>query len=269
MPLEEEGFYYLMRLSRNNRLRKMAQPYLERRTPETERYVELRYKADAWSCARRVILVIRPRPDELFDGYYFLITNLEEATYTGKELADLYSQRGKAELHQGEMKATCTFCFPSSPRPKSHYREVSIEREETEEVHPEDAVGMENAVRLQLYMLVYELLHIGRCTLHSAPELEGAQASGAELRGIHASSQAEPVETEAGCVAQTTDTKEETLAEAHLHIYTFRVRVLKVGATIARHARYIIFRIAPSAVQAWRRFWNHFQRLRWHAVPDF
>ena len=43
----------------------------------------------------------------------------------------------------------------------------------------DDVVDMENAMRLLLYMLVYQLMHIARCILHSAPdqELETMEAS--------------------------------------------------------------------------------------------
>ena len=80
------------------------------------------YQANTWSRARRVILVIKPRPEEIFDRVHFLVTNLELSDYSGEEIANSYSQRGKAELHQGEMKAACKFAFSSSSRKKSHYR---------------------------------------------------------------------------------------------------------------------------------------------------
>ncbi|MCY4170657.1 MAG: hypothetical protein OXF08_03550 [Bacteroidetes bacterium] len=66
--------------------------------------------------------------------------------------------------------------------------------------------------------------------------------------------------------ADETQTSEE---ESHLHIRTFREQVLKVGATIARHGRYIRFRIAQSAVEAWKRLWKHFGKLEWHELPSF
>jgi len=57
-------------------------------------------------------------------------------------------------------------------------------------------------------------------------------------------------------------------AEPHMHIRTFKLQVLKVGAFIVRHGRYITFRIAHTAVQAWKQFWGHFQKLHWQALPD-
>lgn len=66
--------------------------------------------------------MIKPRSGELFDEVYFLITNLEARQYAGKDLAAMYSRRGKAEMLQGEIKAACQWSLRSSPRPKSHYR---------------------------------------------------------------------------------------------------------------------------------------------------
>ena len=100
-----------------------------------------------------VVLVIKPRLGELFDEVYFLITHLEAQQYAGKDLAAMYSRRGKAEMHQGEIKAACQGSLRSSPRPKSHYRNHKLERKE---VAQDAVVGAENAARLQLYRWVYE-----------------------------------------------------------------------------------------------------------------
>jgi len=54
----------------------------------------------------------------------------------------------------------------------------------------------------------------------------------------------------------------------YMQINTFRLRLLKVGATIARHSRYVTFSIALSAEQLWICFLDHFQRLRWHSLSD-
>jgi len=55
-----------MRLTKNERMGKMTSEYFNLRT-DTDRFVELMYKANTWSRARRVILVIKPRPREIFD----------------------------------------------------------------------------------------------------------------------------------------------------------------------------------------------------------
>ncbi len=105
----------------------------------------------------------------MFDGYYFLITNLSQ--YSGQDLAELYSERGKAEL---QMKAASEFAFSSSSRKKSSYRGRPIEHESCEE---EDETRPENCVRIQLYMLIYQLLHVGLYIMYGAPELDTESGS--------------------------------------------------------------------------------------------
>ncbi len=48
-----------------------------------------------------------------------------------------------------------------------------------------------------------------------------------------------------------------------------QLRLLKVGATIARHGCYVTFYIAASAVQMWTRLWAHLQKLHWQPLPNF
>ena len=47
----------------------MAEAYLHER--REYKYIELMCKADAWAHARRVILVIRPRPESCLMGIIF------------------------------------------------------------------------------------------------------------------------------------------------------------------------------------------------------
>ena len=47
--------------------------------------------------------------------------------------------------------------------------------------------------------------------------------------------------------------------EPHMHISTFRLRVLTVGANISKHARYITIHACSAALHAWQRFLNHFK----------
>ncbi len=267
-PLKKNDIRYIMRVARNSRLSQMAAPHLHDRREDTVRYIEFVYKADQWSRPRRVILVIRPRPEELFDGYYFWVTNLDRSAYSGEEIAKMYRQRGKAELHQGEMKAACKFAFPSSPRKKSHYRGKALPVIGESVPVDDDEVGMENAMRLLLYMLVYPLMHIGRYILHSAPEQEPEESTQASASVSDTQWSSLDVEgsTESCTLVDETQTTEE---EPHMHIRTFREQVLNVGVVIARHGRYIRFRIAQSAIEAWKRLWEHFGTLDWHELPSF
>ena len=51
-----------------------------------------------------------------------------------------------------------------------------------------------------------------------------------------------------------------------MHISTFRLRILKVGTTIFKHARYIIFEFSASASEDWARFRRHFAQLHWYSL---
>ncbi len=187
-----------------------------------------------------------------------MITNLSQQEYSGEELATLYSERGKAEVHQGEMKASSEFAFSSSSRKKSSYRGRPIEHEPCEE-----EIRPENGVRLQLYMLIYQLLHVGRCIMH------GASESLCEASEPETESEASDRDVDAGQDADTTSPSELPVAEEkpHMHIRAFILQLLKVGATIASSGRYIKVRIAYTAVDAWKQFWDNFEKLKWKAVP--
>ena len=284
--LEAAAVYYVMRLRKNAVLDEMAAPYLRDRSSEQTEYIELSYQAASWGRARRVILVVKPRPGELFNDYHFLVTNLGEDLYAGEDLAVLYSQRGKAEMHQGEIKAACALSLPSSPRPKSHYRQAPIVREEApeaEESAQAPKIRAENEAYLLIQLLAYQLLHIARSLYHSPPPPVASESDAdlppqrtAELReavpsGTPLDESPDPVsETAVDSSPHAQDNTAPISEEApHLHIHSFRLQLLKVGASLARHGRYVTFYIAASAVQAWQRFWKHFQQLRWHTVPDF
>ncbi len=274
--LETENIGYLMRLRKNKTLEQMAAKYVKDRPLEDMTCIELTYGAKSWECTRRVVLVIKSRPGELYDRVYFLVTNLDAEMYPGQKLVPMYSQRGKAEMHQGEMKIACSASLSSSPRPKSHYRQRPIER--TYEVDPDAEVGAENDVRLQVYMLAYQLLHISRCNLHSPPPPLDETPSSEQTppaptqcaQGLRQTNLPGAVLDEStGGALETEDSPDPDREEAHMHIRRFRLCVLKVGATIARHGRYVTFYIAQSAVQAWKRFLEHFQQLQWYTIPEY
>ena len=67
---------------------------------------------------------------------------------------------------------------------------------------------MENAGRLLLYMLAYQLMHIARCILHSAPEqasetLEASTQASASVSDTQWSSLEEETSTETCTIADT------------------------------------------------------------------
>ena len=244
--LEAEAVYYLMRLRKNAVLEEMAAPYLSDRSSAQTEYFELSYQAQSWARARRVILVVKPRPGELFNDHHFLITNLGEELYTGQELALLYSRRGKAEMHQGEMKAACELSLPSSPRPKSHYRQVPIVREEAPEAEAsarEPEIRAENEAYLLIQLLVYQLIHIARSLYHSPPpplepepDEEPPMQRTADL--CEAAPSGTPLEESLDLVPETAMDSSASVQEStaliaeeapHLHIHSFRLQLLKVG----------------------------------------
>ena len=82
-------------------------------------------------------------------------------------------------MHQGEMKAAAvSMSLSSSPRAKSHYRNRIIQREEQAEQTEQEASGTvraQNAAMLQILMLIYQLLHIGRSVWHRVPGASAAR----------------------------------------------------------------------------------------------
>ncbi len=79
--LEEKNIEYVGRITGNSALQRLAEPYLRRppgRPPTEPREWchELYYKATDWKEPRKIILVVREVPGELFLRYFFLVTNL-------------------------------------------------------------------------------------------------------------------------------------------------------------------------------------------------
>ena len=62
---------------------------------------ELRYQADRWEHARRVVLVVVERPGELFVDHFWLITNLRADRYSGPRLLGLYRHAGQGRRAYG------------------------------------------------------------------------------------------------------------------------------------------------------------------------
>ena len=149
---------------------RMAQPYLRRppgRPPREGRVWchELRYRADSWEHARRVVLVVVERPGELFVDHFWLITNLRRDRYSGARLLGLYRMRGKAEGHMGELMDVLAPTLSSAARPKSHYRGRRLETDLRAE---EPGVRPQNETLLLLNLLAYGVLHAGRCVMQQA-----------------------------------------------------------------------------------------------------
>jgi hypothetical protein len=166
--LERNGTPYVARLRNNKVLDRLAQPHLRRppgRPPQEPRlwFHEMSYRAQSWSKARRVVLVVVERPDQLLLDYFWLITSIDAEAVPAAELLQLYRQRGRAEAHMGELMDVLDPALSSAPRRKSHYQGNRLAAGESST----DAFA-HNEVILLLNILAYELVHAGRCLMERA-----------------------------------------------------------------------------------------------------
>ena len=103
--LEARGTPYVARLRNNRALDRLAGPYLKRppgRPPAEPRLWlhALEYQAGPWSRPRRVVLVVKERPDDLLLDHFWLLTSFSAAAMPAEDLLAHYRQRGTAEMCQ-------------------------------------------------------------------------------------------------------------------------------------------------------------------------
>ena len=163
--LEARRVGYVARIRKNERLKHLAEPFLQPLAqpsgPEPSlAFHELSYQAESWSKARRVVLVLQQAPDELFPHFFFLLTNWSAEQRSAVALLDLYRQRGTAEGHLGELMSVLEPALSSTRREKSHYR-----GEEPKQRYPSQDPFAANEVKLLLNALAYNLAHAARCLL--------------------------------------------------------------------------------------------------------
>ena len=181
--LEEERFFYTIRLKGNNLLhakiehltiRPVGRPSFK---PKVY-YESFLYQAQSWNKPRRVVAKVEWHYGELFPRIGFIVTNLN---WHSKSVVRFYNKRGTAEqwIKEGKIALTWT-------RLSCH-------------------AFRDNEVRLQLFALAYNL--------------------GNFLRRL----------------ALPRKIKHWTLT-------TLREKLIKIGAKIVRHARYITFQLAEVAV---------------------
>ncbi len=155
--LEERGIPYVGRLRGNPALDRLAAPHLKRpvgRPPKEPREwaIEARYQAGSWATDRRLILVVRERPDDLFLDHFWLVTSLAPGDYSAEAVLALYRRRGKAEGHMGELKDVLV------PRLSATSRGAATGEE----------VFARNEAWLLLHLLAYEAIHALRVPLEQA-----------------------------------------------------------------------------------------------------
>jgi hypothetical protein len=166
--LEKRGTPYVARVKNNAVLNRMAEPYLHRppgRPPKEPRtwIHELTYQAGSWSRARRVVLVVLERKDDLFLHHFWLITSWTSAERSGEDLLEMYRQRGTAEGHMGELMSVLNPALSSAERPKTVY--AGHEPEVLSATV--DSFGV-NEMRLLLNAWAYETMHVGRVLMEQA-----------------------------------------------------------------------------------------------------
>lgn len=159
--LETAGIDYVARVKNNSWFDRQAVPHLHRpvgrRPVEPREWLhELALQPEAWSKARRTILVVQERPNELCLHHFWLVTSLKPGQRDHDEMLETYRQRGRAENHIGE------FSDVLSPRLSSGLRGDYSRR-------PSDIIGplrvqdwpdwAANVVTLLLNALAYNLLH--------------------------------------------------------------------------------------------------------------
>jgi hypothetical protein len=125
--LEKRNTSYVGRLRNNPVLDRLALPHLVRpvgRPPKEPRVWlhEYEYRAKEWSRARRAVLIVLEKLDNLLLDHFWLVTNWTQEAKPAEALLPLYRQRGTAEGHMGEWVNTLRPRLSSADRGKSHYR---------------------------------------------------------------------------------------------------------------------------------------------------
>jgi len=181
--VEGEGYWYAIRLPANKVLSKAIRHLLRRPVGRPSRepkvfYHSFRYRAASWGVSRRVVAKVEWHLGELFPRVGFIVTNL---TWWSKNVVGFYNQRGTAEQWIKEGKHAIKWTRLSC-------REFK-----------------DNAVRLQLFVLAYNLANFLR-----------RLALPKSIR--------------------------------HWSLTTLREKLVKIGAKVVKHSRYVIFQLAEVAV---------------------
>jgi hypothetical protein len=160
--LDGRGVHYVARLRANAALDRLAAPHMKRlpgRRPMEQRMWthELTHQASTWDEPRRVVLVVKERPDDLLLDRFFLVTSISRFQMNGQALLEYYRQRGKAEGHMGELMDVLDPALSSTNRAKSHVR-----GKKPKTTAPAVDAFACNEVRLLIAMLAYQVMHVAR-----------------------------------------------------------------------------------------------------------
>jgi hypothetical protein len=166
--LKARGTPSVARLRNNRALARMAAAHLRRppgRPPAEPRmwFDEMTYQAASWSRPRRVVLVVKERPDDLLLEHFWLLTSFGTAAMPAATLLAHYRQPLTAEGHFGEVMDVLAPALSSTPRTTRRCRGNTL---------PALPTGIDAAARneaiLLLHLLAYEVMHAGRRTMELA-----------------------------------------------------------------------------------------------------
>lgn len=151
--LEARGVDYVFRVNNNKALDRLAEPLLVRppgrRPTEPREWVhDLEYRAGSWSKARRIVIVVIERKDELFLHHFVLVTNASRKDWPAARLVADYRQRGTMEARLGEMQSVLAPALSCTLRGEDRCEPRVAERR--------------NAATLVLFALAYNLAHSTR-----------------------------------------------------------------------------------------------------------
>ena len=199
--LEEESFWYAVRIPANNVLMTQITHLLTRpvgRPPHQPKVFceTFSYQAQSWDRPRRVVAKVEWHWDELLPRVGFIVTNM--TGWAGK-VVKFYNGRGTAEqwIKEGKYAVKWTRLSCQAFR--------------------------DSQARLQLFALAYNL--------------------GNFLRRL-----ALPQEVR------------------HWTLTTLREKLIKIGAKVVQHARYVMFQLAEVAVPR-KLFARILERIQWFGVP--
>ena len=173
--LETAGIDYVARVRNNPWLDRQAAPYLRRpvgrRPAEAREWVhELSLQPAAWTKARRTVLCVQERENELYLHHFWLVTSLRPGQRDAGELLAAYRQRGEAEGHIGELCDVLDPHLSSALRGRYSRRPSDIIGPIRAEDWPDFAA---NEATLLLHLLAYNAMHALRTLLPVQPTGEG------------------------------------------------------------------------------------------------
>ncbi len=307
--LEDDGIDYVMHLKKNKKLKTLMEKTVAKYGGSPKHCIELTYKAESWNEARRVVMVPKTY-SKAEPEYYFLLTSLSKKECNAQSLADFYRMRGKAEAHHAEIKyASCMLSSAARPNmfekvvkqslgdesdsktqdesdsktqdksdSKTQDKSDSKTQDESDnKIQDEKAtktVRPQNAVRLLLNVMAYQLIHIGRCQMIDPDYLAPRNwplglPTATEAPPTDVGPPAEPSSNgtaEANTEKHDKQMKPEPVHAPLMHVRRFRENVLKVGGRLTRHARRLHFYLAESAKKLWETFWGNTWKLRWQTL---